>query len=105
MALRGHAGETSLVTFDPAKDEQNIVDRGLSFRRAEDFDWSTAVIESDRRKEYGEPRFRAYGFLDGRLHALVFTHRDDDIRVLSLRRANRREQVAYVEEARSLPPR
>lgn len=84
-----------MVTFDPAKNEANIAARDLSFDRVEDFDWSTAVVEYDRRKDYGEARFVAIGLIDKRLHVLVFTPRDDDIRVISLRRANKREQAAY----------
>ena len=47
-------------------------------------------------KDYGEPRFRAYGVIDSRLYCPVFTPRDGDTRIISLRKANRREVNDYV---------
>ena len=44
------------VTFDPSKNSRNITERGLSFERAVDFDFGTALIGSDERREYGEVR-------------------------------------------------
>jgi uncharacterized DUF497 family protein len=38
-----------------------------------DFDFATAIVLRDDRKDYGEDRFRAYGTIRERLHALVFT--------------------------------
>jgi uncharacterized DUF497 family protein len=83
------------VTFDPSKNSRNITERGLSFERAVDFDFGTALIGSDERREYGEVRYVALGFLDGRLHVLCFTETDDGIRVISFRKANSREVKRY----------
>ncbi|HXP04141.1 MAG TPA: BrnT family toxin [Stellaceae bacterium] len=47
------------VSYDPAKNGRNIRERGLPFDRAADFDFSTAVIEIDRRRDYGETRIVA----------------------------------------------
>jgi uncharacterized DUF497 family protein len=80
-----------IIEFDPAKNAKNVEERGLSFERAVDFDFETALFTLDDRKDYGEPRWRALGYLDGRLHALVFVERPDGIRIISLRKANRRE--------------
>ena len=63
---------------------------------AERFEWESALVEADQRKGYGEPRFRAYGVIDDRLYCLVFTPRDGDTRIISLRKANRREVNDYV---------
>jgi uncharacterized DUF497 family protein len=87
------------VSFDPAKNERNIANRGISFEVAEHFEWDTAMIAEDLRKEYGEPRFQALGFIAGRLHAMVFTPRAGKIHVISLRRANRREVRRYEAQA------
>jgi uncharacterized protein len=87
------------VSFDPAKNERNIASRGISFEVAEQFEWDTAMIAEDLRKEYGEPRFQALGFIAGRLHAMVFTPRAGKIHVISLRRANRREVRRYEAQA------
>lgn len=83
------------IDFDPAKNEANIRERGLSFERAADFDFETAIFETDDRRDYGETRYRAFGFLDGRLHALVFVETGEGIRVISFRKANSREVKRY----------
>jgi uncharacterized DUF497 family protein len=83
------------ITFDPAKNARNIAERGLSFERVADFEWATAVVIEDRRHDYGEPRLRVMARLDGRLHAAVVTPRGEDLRVISFRRANRREVQLY----------
>lgn len=83
------------VSYDPKKNEANISLRGISFDRAADFEWSSALIVEDTRKDYGETRFQALGFIEERLHVLVFTPRADDIHVISLRKANRREVKRY----------
>lgn len=83
------------ITFDPAKNERNIRERGLSFERAIDFDFGTAVFWIDDRRSYGESRQAALGYLDGRLHALCFVERPTGVRVISFRRANAREVKRY----------
>ena len=87
------------ISFDPAKNERNIASRGISFEVAEQFEWDTAMIAQDLRKEYGERRFQAIGFIAGRLHAMVFTPRAGKVHVISLRKANRREMRRYEAEA------
>ena len=83
------------IEFDTAKNERNIRERGLSFERAHDFDFEAAVYVVDNRRNYGETRFRALGYLDQRLHAMVFVAISVGIRVISFRKANRREVVLY----------
>ena len=83
------------ITFDPAKNARNIRKRGLSFERAEDFDFDTASFASDTRRAYGEDRIVAVGYLDGRLHVLCFVETEAGIRVISLRKANLREAKRY----------
>jgi uncharacterized DUF497 family protein len=89
------------IEFDPQKSERNVRERGLSFDRARDFEFETAVFLIDDRKEYSEVRTRAFGMLDGRLHALVFVETRSGIRVISLRKANAREIRRYEQEADS----
>ena len=89
------------IEFDAAKSERNLRERGLAFERAADFDFETALYREDRRREYGERRIRALGYIEDRLYALVYTIRGEALRVISLRRANRREVRAYEEATRS----
>ena len=83
------------VSFDPAKNERNIAERGLSFTLVEQLDWATALINEDTRKTYGERRYFVLGFIGGRLHAAVFTPRAGIAHVISLRKANTREVTRH----------
>ena len=89
------------IEFDTNKNEANIRLRGLSSERVVDFDFETAVYRQDSRRDYGEIRIRTLGFLDGRLHALVFTETAKGIRVISFRKANKRELKTYEQETQS----
>ena len=89
------------ISFDAAKNARNIASRGISFEAANEFEWDAALIAEDTPREYGERRYQALGAIDGRLHMLVFTPRDDKVHVISLRRANEREIKRY--EAQTQP--
>lgn len=79
------------VTYDPAKNAANIEHRDLPLDWIADLDWSAAVIVEDTRRDYGEARYRVFGYIGDRLYAAVFTPRGDAIHVISLRKANSRE--------------
>ena len=81
--------------FDPSKDESNLDKHGLSLTDAEDFEWDTAEVREDVRKQYAEPRFEVTGYIGDRLHVMIFCLRVDVIRVISLRKANPREVKDY----------
>jgi len=83
------------LTYDQAKNAKNIEERGLPFAMVSDIDWTETVIIEDTRKDYGERRFRAFGRVDGRLFAVVFTPRNDALHVISFRKANKREEKRY----------
>jgi uncharacterized DUF497 family protein len=83
------------ISFDPAKSLRNEVERGLPFTLALDLEWATAWIKEDLRRDYGERRFQLLGHIHGRLHAMVFTQRNDKVHVISLRKANAREVKHY----------
>lgn len=83
------------ISFDPRKNERNIAERGLSFELVEEFEWDSALVVKDDRRDYGERRYQALGLIADRLHALVFTPRAGRVHVISLRKANRREVRLY----------
>lgn len=83
------------ISFDPSKSLRNDVERGLPFSLVLDLEWESARIKEDLRKDYGERRFQLLGRINGRLHAVVFTPRDDKVHVISLRKANAREINHY----------
>lgn len=75
--------------------------RGISFELAAELDFSTAIYEADNRKNYGEKRTRALGFIGDRLYSLVFTERNEKLKIISLRKANSRERKRYEKESKS----
>lgn len=84
------------IEFDPIKNARNIAERSLPFTAVAHFEWDTAHIIEDVRKEYPERRFIAAGFLATRLHILCFTPLNGGgVRVISFRKANKREQRKY----------
>jgi uncharacterized DUF497 family protein len=90
------------ITFDPAKNEANIRERGLPFSLVKDeFDWASAQVIEDARRDYGERRYRALGLIGLRLHAAVYTPRGAGMHVISLRKANKREERRYATKAES----
>lgn len=86
------------INFDPAKSERNVKSRSLSFERAIDFDWETAIYYEDELMDYPETRIIALGFLGVRLHVICFTPIDGGVRIISFRKANRREVRHYEDE-------
>lgn len=80
------------LAFDPIKSAKNDELRGLPFERAADFDFTTAMVRQDTRNPYPETRFRALGVIGEMVCLLVFTPIADGIRVISLRKASRKER-------------
>ena len=83
--------------FDPGKDEANLDKHGLSLADVGSFEWETAVVVEDMRKQYAEARFEATGYIGDRLHVVIYCVRTDAVRVISLRKANKREEKRYAE--------
>ncbi|MBT5497683.1 MAG: BrnT family toxin [Alphaproteobacteria bacterium] len=85
----------SSYEWDENKRRTNVSKHGVDFAEIEAFDWDTAVISATPRG--GEMRWSALGYIGGRLHALAFTYRGARIRIISLRKANPREERQYAE--------
>ena len=81
------------ITFDPAKHERTLVERGLDFEDAAVVFEGTTVEVEDTRKNYGEPRIICYGLLSGRLVVIGYTPRRTTRHVFSMRKANHREKA------------
>ena len=56
---------------------------------------AAALVREDDRFDYGETRYIAFGEIDDALHCLVFTFRGSKVRAISLRKANKRENIRY----------
>lgn len=80
-----------------AKSKRNAAERELPFDLVAEFDFETALIWVDRRFSYPETRWLALGWLGERLHVVCYVGTEDGIRVISLRKANRREVRRYGE--------
>jgi uncharacterized DUF497 family protein len=81
--------------WDEAKRAASLAKHGLDFADVEHFDWAAAIILDDRRMDYGEDRFQAFAILDSVLHQVTFTRRGQALRIVSFRRASRKERKHY----------
>ena len=85
------------IEFDPIKDAGNQEKHGVSLALASELDWEAALVWVDDRFEYGELRMIALAPKTNTLYYVAFVDRGSTRRVISLRRANRREVKHYVE--------
>lgn len=86
-----------LIEFDPAKDAANLARHGVSLALAGKLDWDAALVWVDDRFEYDEVRMIALAPETGTLYYVAFVDRGEVRRIISLRRAERREVKYYVE--------
>jgi uncharacterized protein len=83
------------ITFDPAKRDRTLAERGLDFADAE------VVIENrklqwvDDRYDYGEERIAAIGLLNDRMVVVVWTERGGDRHIISMRHAHDKERRRF----------
>lgn len=90
--------EGRFFEWDERKAAQNVAFGRPPFDLAMRMDFTTAIVLRDIRMDYGEVRMIALGLVDGRVHVLVYTEREDAIRIISFRRANDREARRYDRE-------
>ncbi len=83
------------VEFDENKRRQTLAHRGLDFARAGEVFAGRHYTAQDERESYNEPRYITAGLLDGRMVVLVWTPRGEVRRIISMRKANAREQARY----------
>jgi uncharacterized DUF497 family protein len=83
--------------WDSAKERANRKKHGVDFRTAAKVFLDPYVIEFDDRDATGEPRFSAIGLVDGRMLFVVYTMRDDVVRIISARGAEPHEKRKYHE--------
>jgi uncharacterized DUF497 family protein len=81
--------------WNEGKRRKNRSTHGVDFSAIESFVWEEAVVIPDTRRDYGETRLLAYGPIEGRLFCVAFTVRRENIRIISLRKANTREVRRY----------
>ncbi len=85
-----------MYEWDEAKRQANLRKHGVDFAMVEHFEWEYAITFEDTRERYCEQRWVTFGFIGAQVFALVFTEPEDGVtRVISLRRATKREQRLY----------
>ena len=92
------------IDFDPRKDAANRLKHGVSLAMAGELDWEEALVWVDQRAAYGEIRMVALAPAGIRLYCVAFVDRQDTRRIISLRRANRREVKHYVRVVETQAP-
>ncbi len=85
--------------WNPAKAASNLAKHGVSFNAVEGFEWDTALVATTLNHVGGEPRLLAFGAIGDRLHALVYSVETRCVRVVSLRKASKREVRFYASES------
>jgi uncharacterized protein len=83
------------IAFDPAKRDKTVKERGLDFADAQIVFDSLLIENPDLRFDYGEARFITVGLIRDRMIVAVWTRRGDDRHIISMRKANDREQRRY----------
>lgn len=81
--------------WDHNKQIANLAKHGVDFVKAAEFDWDTAIVSADDRRDYGELRTIAVGRIRERVYVMIFTPRQSKVRIISLRKANSEEVESY----------
>ena len=85
--------------WDDRKSVENYAKHGVSFTLARRVFEDTFAVETiDDREDYGETRHTIIGVVEARLLFVVFTMRNDAIRIISARGAEPHEHRRYHEE-------
>ena len=84
--------------WDENKRAANLAKHDVDFIDAENFDWLSAIETIDDRFNYSEVRWTALGLIGNRLYVLTYTVRGENIRLISLRKANKCERESYEEK-------
>ena len=82
--------------YDPAKKASNLKKHGYNFDDAKQiFESNHAITFEDRRFQYDEQRFITLGLLRGVVVVIASAETEDEIRVISMRKALRHEKEIY----------
>lgn len=81
--------------WDENKNARNIGRHDIDFNDAWMIFDHPILKKIDKRRDYGEERWVALGMLHQIIVFVVYTHRKEKIRIISIRRANHHEREAY----------
>ena len=83
------------LSWNEAKRRATLEERGLDFADASELFEGLSFTIEDKRKDYGERRYSSSGHIGIRLCFVVWTPRGDVRHIISLRKANEREQKRF----------
>lgn len=83
------------VSYDPEKRRVTLEQRGLDFDNAANLFTGLHYTRLDQRYDYGEDRYISVGLIDDDTIVVVWTRRDDNRRIISMRKADRDEREQY----------
>ena len=83
--------------WDEKKRQANLEKHGIDFLEAEIIFSHPMIVKPDRRRDYQEERWAALGKLSTMVVYVVYAMRGENIRLISLRQANRKERKIYDE--------
>ena len=86
------------IDFDPTKNAANIANHGVSLADAKLLEWDLLLAQEDIRDDYGEQRMVGYAPIGTLLFCVVFTEHEDTYRIISLRKATKREVREYASQ-------
>ncbi|WP_159917441.1 BrnT family toxin [Pantoea sp. 18069] len=81
--------------FDAMKDTANQQKHGVSLSLASMIEWQDVLCFVDDRADYSEVREVGFAVIAQRLYVVVFVQRGETMRIISLRKANKRELKHY----------
>jgi len=85
------------VEFDIKKSIRNEEKHGIDFYEAQKL-WEDLNRIEIPAKNLDEPRFLVIGKIDKKYWSAIFTYRNEKIRIISVRRARKKEEVIYESE-------
>ena len=82
--------------WDKNKNEINIDKHSIDFKDAlKIFEDKYQISSLDKRKDYGEIRWKIIGKIFGTVISVIYTIRNTNIRIISARKASRIERYEY----------
>ena len=86
-------------TWSETKRKANLKKHGLDFADAERIFSGPMVLIEDKRRHYGEQRMIGVGLLEVMVVVVVHVESDDQIRIISMRKADSDETDLYYQNA------
>jgi uncharacterized DUF497 family protein len=85
--------------WDTKKRQTNIKKHGIDFSGLRKVFEKPMLTRIDNREDYGETRWISLGDLNGKIVILVYTERENNVRLISARRATKNEENIYCKKA------